>query len=77
MMRSAMCFLVSVIIFISGCAARRDPVTCETAILEKKTILGDFEEQKICKCSCPPGVKPTVIDAGGILGGLLSLFGKD
>lgn len=47
--------------------------SCVTTIEDKKSILGDIERNVTCKCECPlPSAN--VVDAGGIVGGLLNLI---
>jgi len=63
-----------ILVLCVGCAAKR-PTSCVSHIVEKKNVL---EEQKdvSCACECPPQ-NTNVIETGGILGGLLSLFNKE
>jgi hypothetical protein len=70
---------VAAALFISaaliGCAVK-PPNTCVSFVQEKKTILGEMEKDITCSCSCPPTTS-NIIDAGGILGGLINLFSSN
>lgn len=66
--------LMCCIVLFVGCAAKR-PTSCVSHVVEKKSVL---EESKDISCSCEcPTPNTNVIETGGILGGLLSLFSKD
>lgn len=60
-----------VLLLVTACSTREIP-TCVSHIVEKKSFLGDAERDTSCTCNCPPSASP--IEAGGIVGGLLSLF---
>ncbi len=66
--------LVCAILVFAGCSAKA-PVTCVSESNEKRGVLGEERSTK-CSCSCPP-TSTNVVEAGGIVGGLLSLFDKE
>ncbi len=63
-----------IVLVLSGCAARPPIPNCVNTIIDRKDVLSEARETK-CECHCPT---PTnVIETGGIIGGLLSLFTRD
>lgn len=67
--------LLITLLFLTSCSAQSNLV-CGSTITEKKNMLGETESATVCNCTCPQQ-KPTIVDGGGILGGLLSLFKVD
>lgn len=63
------------LLLLTSCSAAK-PATCVSQTIDKKGIVGETERNTTCRCECPVQAQ-SVVDAGGILGGLLSLFNKD
>lgn len=64
-----------IFVLLVGCSAAK-PATCVNTIVEKKGIVGETERSTTCNCTCPVPSQ-NIVDTGGIVGGLMSLFGKD
>lgn len=60
------------LILLCGCSA--GPV-CSAELMQNKTILNESEQTFKCSCECPKS--SNVVNAGGILGGLLNWFDDD
>lgn len=63
-------FIVALVLF--GCSARPVP-TCTMLQIERVGVVETVKEAS-CKCECPK--ESAVVDTGGIVGGLLNLFGE-
>lgn len=59
------------LIILSGCAAS-EPLRCSAEFQTEKDVLGNYKENKKCSCSCP-NKSSSVVDALGVVGGVLNL----
>ena len=66
---------ILVALLLASCSPQASLV-CSSTITDKKNVLGETESSILCNCTCPQQ-KATIVDGGGILGGLLSLFKVD
>lgn len=70
-MEPARSYLV-IAFLLFGCSARPVP-TCTMSQIERVGVVETVKEAS-CKCECPK--ENTPLDAGGIVGGLMNLFGE-
>lgn len=61
-------------LLLCACSAKK-PSTCVNIVEDKKSLLGDVERTVTCKCECP-APSANVVDAGGIIGGLLNILNE-
>ncbi len=61
--------------FLLSCSTQRI-ATCTNTVTEKRDILGATETVKTCSCNCPQSSQ-SVLDAGGIIGGLTNLWSSN
>jgi len=66
---------LALLLILPSCTPQAS-VVCASTITDKKNVLGETESSILCNCTCPQQ-KATIVDGGGILGGLLSLFKVD
>lgn len=62
--------LGALLISTIGCAPF-STLSCSSTVQEKKSLLGDVERDTTCNCTCP---KQSVVETGGIIGGIASFF---
>ena len=66
------CFLI--ILFLTSCSPKA-PITCSAVVLDKKNVLQETEVSTVCNCSCPNS--GSILDIGGIIGGLTNLWSSN
>lgn len=61
-----------VFLVLTGCSMQA--ATCSSEIEAKKDIIGNQDNKITCNCKCPKG--GSLVDAAGVVGGVLNLGDK-
>lgn len=66
---------ILVLLIATSCSAQK-MAGCTNTATETKNMIGETKTEHICKCECPQP-SSNIIDAGGIVGGLINLFSSN
>ena len=74
-MKKSLSYILKSVVLSSLVGCSTVATTCVSDMKQNKTILNEAEQTFRCECTCPQ--TKNLVNAGGILGGLLNWFDSD